>query len=133
MVGSGGREVDSCATGRLPFAVCRGGAEYGLGAKRRRKHRADLRRDELSPGIGVAALYRLGRTGPVSRRTAAGRLPNVDGEREPDASTGSRRCDGVAERRFLCAVWPKHEPSALVERDGDYADAARAVWNQRGC
>ncbi len=39
----------------------------------------------------------------------------------------------AAERRFLCAVRAEYEPSTVVERDGDYADAARAVWDFDQC
>ena len=58
-----------------------------------------------------------------TRRAAAGRLPDADGEREPDLGAGLGCGHGTAERGFLCAVREKHEPPALVECDGDYADA----------
>ncbi len=39
LVGSGRWEIDSCATGRLPFAICRDSAEYRLGPARCRQYR----------------------------------------------------------------------------------------------
>ena len=42
LVGPGRWEIDSCATGRLPFAICRDSAEYRLGSARCRRYRTHL-------------------------------------------------------------------------------------------
>jgi hypothetical protein len=80
-------------------------------------------------GLRVAAVYGMGRACGVSWRAATRRIPDADGECESDALSGSRLGYGTAEWGFLCAVWEKHQPSALVERDGDYANATRALRN----
>ena len=76
---------------RLPPAVRRRHPQHRLGPARCLQRREDLRRHELPPGLGVAALHRLGRAGRVPRRPASRRLPDADGERQPHLGAGPRR------------------------------------------
>ena len=92
-----------------------------------------LRSHQLSPGHGVAALYRLGISFGIPQRPQSFRLLAPYAKRGPDVGPRSRRCNRVALRRIFRAPRPQHFAPAVVIRDGDFARHAWPVRRGMGC
>ena len=98
-----------------------------LGHARYQQSHFVLRSHQLSPGLHLAAVHRLGLAGRVSRRTHALRLRAPDAECRTDLGAGSGRGDRIVVRRSVPAARPQQLAPGLVVRDGCYAGPARSV------